>query len=448
MRLLIGPSCAGKSTYITRLQTEAAERGETLDPHYAFEVHREGARIPDGPRDLVHVNLLRGYRRGGRRMSVKTNDMVPRLIQAAEEVVVIAAPRSVLKARAAGRSVLEPDDERYADRTFNAEEWGQALDTPHLAQMYEQLALQLDGAGTAHRYVCSHDAGHEPFQQISRWEFPRLAREGAEERCLAGHELTMPDLGRTYQVDYREGASGSMRSATIGRILQMPLADKRLLDVGCAEGAASLSAARMGAQVTGLEPRATRLRKARAIAEATGSSLELHRMSLNRFDSPANSFDVVLALNVIHHVFDPFAFLDRAAHLTSSHLVLEYPGVNDPKFRRTVEEPSPASSLPFIGVSKPSEDQTYVFSPASFERYLIDYLGVFRHHEIIPSPIPERWISVFSGKNRTSRLKSAIATERRLKRRNAELRLRIEELEAGRSWPLTRLAQRVSGRAR
>ena len=365
------------------------------------------------------MNLLRGYKKGAPRISVKNNAMVPRLIEAADEVVVLAAPRAVLKARAAGRSSMESGDERYEDVAYDADGWGLVLDNPHLAQVYEQLALHLDGAGTPHRYLCSHDDGHEAFQQISRWEFPRLAEAEAEERCRAGHQLLVPDLGRTYQADYREGGSGSMRSATIGRVLQVPLHGKTVLDIGCAEGAVSLSAARMGARVTGLEPRANRLEKARALADATGTDLALHHTGLDDFHSPAGAFDVVLALNIVHHVVDPFAFLDRAADLTSSHLVLEYPGLEDPKFRRTVEAASPADTLPFIGVSTPSQDQTFVFSPASLERYLLKHLRAFEDHELVRSPIAERWISVFSGKRPKSKLRSATTTRLRLERENA-----------------------------
>jgi SAM-dependent methyltransferase len=468
MRLVVGPSCAGKSTYITRLRTEAAARGEVLEVHYLFELVGEGARIPDGPLDVVHLNLLWRFRRNRRRPAVEIEELIGRLVAAADEVVVVAAPRSVLKSRAAGRSQGEPDDERYVQRGFDAGSWTQALDTPHLAQVYEQLALHLDSAGTPHRYLCTHDEGHDGFAQISRWELPRLAGEDAEERCRAGHALTLPDLGRTYQADYREGVSRSKRSATLGRILQMPLAGKAVLDIGCAEGAASLSAARMGARVTGLEPRASRLTKARAIADATGSSVVLHETTLDDFDAPARAFDVVLALNVVHHVLDPFAFLDRAAQLTSSHLVLEYPGVSDPKFRRTVDEPSPADSLPFVGVSTAAEGQTFVFSPTSLERYLVGHLGVFRHHEVVASPIPDRWISVFSGKKRGTVPRSAVAARLRLKRRNtalrqrvkressrvselerqnAALRDRLQQVEESRSWrmtaPLRTLADRV-----
>ena len=176
-----------------------------------------------------------------------------------------------------------------------------------------------------------------------------------------------------------------MRSLTLQRALKMPLNGKRVLDIGCAEGAAALSAARMGARVTGLEPKPGRFKKARKISKNLGVPLELHNMILDGYDEPGGSFDVVMALNVIHHVNDPFAFLDRAAHLTRSHLVLEYPGLGDRKFGATVPgKDVPGDELPLIAVSLPAEqDQTYVFTPASFERYLVDILGVFGKHEII-----------------------------------------------------------------
>lgn len=387
---MTGPSCAGKSTYIRKLRAEAAVRGESLDLHYAFEVTENGGRIPDGPRDVVHVNLLRGYKSSRRRRSVRTVDIVPALVEAAEEVVVVVAPRSVLKARAAGRSRLEPDDERYADRGFDAEGWGQVLDTPRLAQVYEQLALLLDSVGVPHRYLCSHDVGHEAFHEISRWELPGLAGPEAEQRCSDGHRLTLPDLGRTIPGNGHVAASGSMRAATLGRILEMPLNGKSVLDIGCADGAASLSAARMGAQVTGLEPRTHGLSKAQAIADATGLTLELRNTTLAEFEAPAAAFDVVLALDVLDQVPDPIAFLERAARLTSSHLVLGYSVADDPDRARPGDHHLSASGL---------------------ERHLVDHLGAFRHHEVIPTSTSDRGISVFSGKKRKPRARVPVAPE-------------------------------------
>ncbi|WP_122819098.1 methyltransferase domain-containing protein [Nocardioides pantholopis] len=438
MLLVIGPTCAGKSTYIRSLEEPAD--GARRRVHFGHQLRR-GRAVPSGPNDVVHLNLLAVSQsrkgEGPTRIAQTQHPEFVASLEAAERVVVIGAPRSVLIERAAMREGTEPDIKRFADNTYRAERWSTVLQTKHLAQYYEQLALALDGAGKPVEYLCSN---HPELLPVSRWQFPLLATDAAEGLCAAGHPAPDLDLGpRTYQADYRPGATGSKRSLTLGRALQMPLADKRVLDIGCAEGAAALSAARMGAEVTGLEPKQSRIRKARAISQALGTPIELHRMVLDGYDAPRNSFDVVLALNVIHHVHDPFAFLDRAADLTRSHLVLEYPGLGDRKFAATVPGATvPGDDLPLMGVSLPAEqDQTYVYTPAAFERYLVEILGVFGHHEVIPSPIPDRWISVFSQKRRRgSRLDSALARE-------AELRRRIADLEASRSWKLTAPLRRL-----
>ena len=458
MLLVIGPTCAGKSTYIRALRTEAVAKGQDLDVHFAFEVRR-GKGVPTGPDAVVHANLLRGG-------SGLSDDQVTRVmpgerpdiaqvIEAADRIVVLGAPRSVLLQRASQRELNEPTHERYADSDYDKERWRTMLSTVHLAQKYEQLALTLDGTGKPVEYFCSN---HDELVPVSRWQFPLLATERAEDLCADGHPAPDLDLGsRTYQADYREGASGSMRSLTLQRALTMPLAGRRVLDIGCAEGAAALSAARMGAEVTGLEPRRGRLKKALTISRALGTPIELHNMILDEYDGARGSFDVVLALNVIHHVNDPFAFLDRAARLTRSHLVLEYPGLGDRKFGATVPgKDVPSDELPLIAVSLPGEqDQTYVYSPASLERYLVDNLGVFGRHEVIESPISDRWISVFSRRRRKSGLDSAPARGSRLRRELEDsqaqarrLQRRIDELESSTSWKVTAPLRKVTGRFR
>lgn len=441
MLLVIGPTCAGKSTYISALAPRAD--GVELAVHFGHQLRR-GRRVPSGPNDVLHLNLLAVVETrqddGSVRISPGEHAELAGSIEAAERIVVIGAPRSVLLERASTREGTEPDDPRFADRTYRTERWSTVLQTNHLAQTYEQLALTLDGAGKPVEYLCSN---HAELVPVSRWQFPLLATEDAGQLCAAGHPAPDLDLGsRTYQADYRPGATGSKRSLTLGRALQMPLAGKRVLDIGCAEGAAALSAARMGATVTGLEPKTSRLRKARTISEALGTPIELHNMILDGYDADEGSFDVVLALNVIHHVHDPFAFLDRAADLSRSHLVLEYPGLSDRKFQATLPGLTvPSDELPLIGVSRPAEqDQTYVYTPAAFERYLVEILGAFAAHEVIASPIPNRWISIFSQKRRRgSRLDSALAREARLRRR-------IAELEGSRSWKLTAPLRKLNSR--
>ena len=191
MLLVIGPTCAGKSTYIETLRKEAAAEGRQLEVHFGFEVRR-GKEVPSGPDDVVHANLLRGGSGGGR-SDDEVYQIVPgeradfvQLLAAAERVVVLGAPRSVLLARAGSRSKLEPDHEQYADKDYNGERWGSMLKTVHLAQKYEQMALTLDGSGKPVEYLCSN---HDELVPVSRWQFPLLATEKAEKLCAAAYSF-------------------------------------------------------------------------------------------------------------------------------------------------------------------------------------------------------------------------------------------------------------------
>ncbi|HMD11515.1 MAG TPA: methyltransferase domain-containing protein, partial [Marmoricola sp.] len=329
MRLIIGPTSAGKSSYIQGLTGEDAAKPKV---YFAHQVQKSG-NIPTGDNDVVHYNLLHGVK--GRREAARLgeSELLHNLIDAASDVVVLSAPRSVLLERSGSRVLAEPDHPGHAKRRYDQELWEKALRAPDLAQVYEHLGLLLDEATASHEYYCTNAGVHGEITPIARWDFPQLARDDAQELCRKGHRL--PDQAereRSYQTDHRIGGV----SATLSHALVMPLANKKVLDIGCAEGAVALSAARMGARVTGLEPRQGRLTKARRAAEGMGLDVEFRKGFLDNLESRPGTFDVVLALNVVHHVPNPFAFLDQAASLTRSHLVLEYPGLVDEKYRRTL----------------------------------------------------------------------------------------------------------------
>ncbi|HEX5560906.1 MAG TPA: methyltransferase domain-containing protein [Nocardioidaceae bacterium] len=481
MRLIIGPTCGGKSTYIST----ALAHLESASPlvHFGFSfLEDETTTIPSGPRDVVHYNLLHTFRRASRAQASLAGDtLLKDLLDAAAEVVVVSAPRSVLLRRAEQRTHAEPGHEEFDDRLYYHEDWLPALSIPDLAQVYEHLALMLDEAGVPAQYFCSHADVHGGLQQVSRWELPRLAGGDAEERCRHGHVLPdAPALSgqqRSYQADHRIGAV----SATISRALRMPLAGRSLLDIGCAEGEVALSAARMGARVTGIEPRPRRLAQARLTAETLGLDVDLRRLALDDLLDRPRTYDVVVALNVAHHVRNPFGFLDRAGHLSCSHLVLEYPGLADEKFRATLPDGQKVDDdQPLVGVSLREQDQTFVFTPAALERYFLDTVGLFRHHRLVESPMPHRWISVFSGRRTpdvhpaptVAQLRAKVDSRerklekrerqlakrsRQLERRNEQLRSRerdlvalrqrLAEIESSRSWRLTAPLRGVSRRA-
>jgi SAM-dependent methyltransferase len=108
-------------------------------------------------------------------------------------------------------------------------------------------------------------------------------------------------------------------------ILDDRVKGKSVLDVGTYYGFYALEAVRRGAsRVVGIEPDPDRAAVAREIAELHGSAYEIHQMwadELRRSDA----FDIVLFLNVIHHVGSPVETLRKLARSCRELLIVEFP---------------------------------------------------------------------------------------------------------------------------
>lgn len=85
------------------------------------------------------------------------------------------------------------------------------------------------------------------------------------------------------------------------------LTGQRVLDVGCGDGAYSIRAAQLGANVTGLDISPMMLDAARRRAEAAGVSLKWREGRAEALPFPAASFDVVIAVTVLCWVSDASA---------------------------------------------------------------------------------------------------------------------------------------------
>ena len=196
---------------------------------------------------------------------------------------------------------------------------------------------------------------------------------------------------------------GRDRSSTRDLIFPQSLVGKSVLDIGSALGYFCFEADAKGAtRVLGIELDSERFRQACLLKNIIGSQVEFVQRDI--LEQPLDEeFDYVLLLNVIHHLDEPIRAIHQLAGITRETLVIEFPTIEDPKFRKTtrIRFPKRYNRLPLIGVSskkgtskKKDGGQTFVFSPPAMVRILQDHRPLFSQVKIIDSPVPCRKIAL------------------------------------------------------
>lgn len=95
-----------------------------------------------------------------------------------------------------------------------------------------------------------------------------------------------------------------------------PLAGLRVLDAGCGAGLLTEPLARLGAEVTGLDPAAATIRAAKAHAAQQGLEIDYRTTPVEALAAAdAARFDAVLAMEVVEHVADLRGFLGACGRL-------------------------------------------------------------------------------------------------------------------------------------
>lgn len=93
------------------------------------------------------------------------------------------------------------------------------------------------------------------------------------------------------------------------------LRDLTLLDVGCGGGILAEPLARLGANVTGIEPAHESIEAAKAHSAEGGLSIDYRAASAEDLLAEGRQFDAVIASEVIEHVDDPAGFVRTLAGL-------------------------------------------------------------------------------------------------------------------------------------
>jgi 2-polyprenyl-3-methyl-5-hydroxy-6-metoxy-1,4-benzoquinol methylase len=305
--------------------------------------------------------------------------------------VVLVAPGAVLRARASERDRIE----RSIEQPYNSALWQAIYDNLDVTSCYRRFLDALDRWDIPFVLVDSTTPAYEP---IRSW--------AAAERRLVGEAPTRAPLDGldAGQGAYQAGSTGDVdmagtydRSTSFPIVFDQPLIGSSILDIGCAEGLFCFEAEARGAsRVVGIDVKGERLARARTAAEQIGSAVRFFERDLSGL-SDDETYERVLLLNVLHYLPDPVAALEAVSRLVERDLVLEFPTLDDPRFRTTIADAdlSDSMELPLIGVSTAAVDQTYVFTEAAIDRMLRGHLSApFADVAFLPSPNPSRRIAI------------------------------------------------------
>lgn len=107
-----------------------------------------------------------------------------------------------------------------------------------------------------------------------------------------------------------------------------PLEGLRILDIGCGGGLLSEPMARLGAEVVGVDPAPGNVDVARLHARQSGLAIDYRTATAEDLAAAGESFDVVLAMEVVEHVADVEAFLATCAGMVRPGGVLVLATIN------------------------------------------------------------------------------------------------------------------------
>ncbi len=96
-----------------------------------------------------------------------------------------------------------------------------------------------------------------------------------------------------------------------------PLDGLALLDIGTGGGLVAEPMARLGAEVTAIDPSEKNIGIAETHAASMGLEITYRATTAERLAAAGKTFDIVLALEVVEHVADLGAFLDASARLVA-----------------------------------------------------------------------------------------------------------------------------------
>jgi len=204
--------------------------------------------------------------------------------------------------------------------------------------------------------------------------------------------LNETDLKGYQSIDLPFGfkTSGMDRSKSADIIFKHSVENKSVLDIGCKYGYFCHEALVKGAStVTGIEISSANVEIAKKIVELWGRDIEI--IEGDFLETNFNEiFDVVLLLNVLHHILSPVSILKKVSKCANELVIVEFPTILDSHTGLSIIKKVMYNlffnSFPLIYLGNQKYHRLWYFSKLAFKNLVINQLSLFKHIEFVGSP--------------------------------------------------------------
>ena len=204
---------------------------------------------------------------------------------------------------------------------------------------------------------------------------------------------------------YGLAVPGRDRSPTADHVLGDRVKGKSILDVGAYYGYFTYEAKRRGATLaTGIEANRERYEIAKQIAGLHGNIYNILQGRIEDIECN-DKYDIVLFMNVLHHIIDPIQVVHKLRSLCRETLIIEFclvddpaylificAGSNPPRFRDSIKAHLRAfilryctKGLPMIAVGNREYDYAFYFTREAFYNLFVIHHKLFKSIEFLPS---------------------------------------------------------------
>jgi SAM-dependent methyltransferase len=203
---------------------------------------------------------------------------------------------------------------------------------------------------------------------------------------------------------YELSVPGSDKHEVVDFYLDGRVQGKSVLDVGTYYGLYPCEAISRGAtRAVGIEQDEERYLIAKRISELHGVRYEIRNGVVEQLE-PTEKFDVVLFLNVLHHVLDPIEAISRVARLCTDTLLVEFCLPWDYSYLKFIKDDHgrvhgrtwamirsafmrvACKGLPVMAVGDREYHRTFYFSPEAFRNAFVVHHKLFESVSFASSP--------------------------------------------------------------